>query len=704
MIMIKRVISWIATVVLLLAVFPAAAFAAWEHGDKGTADFTKILIGQDKKEYYINENVKTLFYKDNGKTAVTSGSGRSKVRWRYLKISDKTDNSARYGYCVEFGAGFSDTASYKAYDSAKDKTLFQNMPEDTQTLIATILCYGRNGSRKVPVSGANDADYYFATQILIWEAQQGLRTITKSKGEPAGTKLAAAHGMAAKHMYQCLKGRPAEKCYDWLLKRVNDHLQVHSFASAKKSSAPVHVMTYNEKKKNWSVTLTDKHKKTNGLKCSHAGITITRNGSAYTLESSKEIKEPILLTAANQMSGGSASGKLLVWNCITSPSNQAMIMGSKDKIAMYLKVRTEEIPTVMIEKQDKETGKPITGSSAIYEILDQSGKTIAENLNTGTSGSIRLTQKLTPGKYQLREVQAPSGYLKSKELLPFSVKEGAGSIKVIQEDVPQKCMVKIHKTGDKPEIPKESSDTIPLEGVVFQILAAEDIITADGTIRLRAGEIADTMTTDSDGNASSIALYPGNYNIVEKEAPEGYRITESPIPAELRATGQETELTYLELNLNNELKQSKVEITKTDVSTGEPLPDTGIEILDEDKKVLVQTRTDSQGKAVFQKLPPGSYYFREFDAPEGYQIDETPYSFEIKESEEIIKCEMTNRKLSEHEEGLSIKPSSPQKPESYRGKASPQTGDSQPMPWPWFLAAFMAIGTIFLTFYKDKRY
>ena len=147
-----------------------------------------------------------------------------------------------------------------------------------------------------------------------------------------------------------------------------------------------------------------------------------------------------------------------------------------------------------------------------------------------------------------------------------------------------------------------------------------------------------------------------------------------------------------------------MEITKTDVSTGEPLPDTGIEILDQDKKVLVQTRTDSQGKAVFQKLPAGSYYFREFDAPEGYQIDETPHPFEIKESEEIVKCEMTNQKLSEHKEGLSIKPSSPQKPESYGGKVSPQTGDSRTQPWPWFLAAFMAIGVIFLTFYKDKRY
>ncbi|MCE2604030.1 thioester domain-containing protein, partial [Pseudomonas aeruginosa] len=85
---------------------------------------------------------------------------------------------------------FADTANYKAYNSSKDKTLFQNLPADAQKIISAVLCYGRNGSRKVPVSGANDADYYFATQVLVWEAQQGLRTIASKKGKPNGTKLA----------------------------------------------------------------------------------------------------------------------------------------------------------------------------------------------------------------------------------------------------------------------------------------------------------------------------------------------------------------------------------------------------------------------------------------------------------------------------------------------------------------------------------
>ncbi|MEQ7179762.1 SpaA isopeptide-forming pilin-related protein [Enterococcus thailandicus] len=84
------------------------------------------------------------------------------------------------------------------------------------------------------------------------------------------------------------------------------------------------------------------------------------------------------------------------------------------------------------------------------------------------------------------------------------------------------------------------------------------------------------------------------------------------------------------------------ELTKKDVSTGQTLPDTGIGILDKNKKVVVEGRTNEQGTFTFEQLPAGQYYFQEFDAPAGYQLDETPVAFEIKEHCEIVKCEMTN--------------------------------------------------------------
>lgn len=97
------------------------------------------------------------------------------------------------------------------------------------------------------------------------------------------------------------------------------------------------------------------------------------------------------------------------------------------------------------------------------------------------------------------------------------------------------------------------------------------------------------------------------------------------------------------LELKNHLVKGNAELTKTDVSDGKTLPNTGIRILDKDKKVVIEGKTDNQGQFTFEKLPKGVYYFQEFDAPSGYQLDETPIQFEIKEEGEIVKCTMTNQ-------------------------------------------------------------
>lgn len=116
------------------------------------------------------------------------------------------------------------------------------------------------------------------------------------------------------------------------------------------------------------------------------------------------------------------------------------------------------------------------------------------------------------------------------------------------------------------------------------------------------------------------------------------------------------------------MAKGDAELTKKDVSTGQTLPDTGIRILDKDKKVIVEGRTDGKGQFIFQQLPIGKYYFQEFDTPTGYQLDETPMVFEIKEQGEIVKCEMTNEMIPEEpkKEKLPIKTT----------ETLPQTGET----------------------------
>ena len=99
-----------------------------------------------------------------------------------------------------------------------------------------------------------------------------------------------------------------------------------------------------------------------------------------------------------------------------------------------------------------------------------------------------------------------------------------------------------------------------LPGAVFDIAAAEDIYTPDGTLRAKAGDIVDTVTTQSDGMAASKALYLGKYVITEKKAPHGMALQTEPHTVELVYAGQEVTVTELRADMYNERQLSLIHI------------------------------------------------------------------------------------------------------------------------------------------------
>lgn len=91
---------------------------------------------------------------------------------------------------------------------------------------------------------------------------------------------------------------------------------------------------------------------------------------------------------------------------------------------------------------------------------------------------------------------------------------------------------------------------------------------------------------------------------------------------------------------------SELEITKVDIADGKLLPNAGFRIKDADGNTVVEGRTDENGIAKFT-LRYGKYTYEEFDAPEGYQLDTTPFEFEVKENGQILKATVTNEKIPE---------------------------------------------------------
>lgn len=150
-----------------------------------------------------------------------------------------------------------------------------------------------------------------------------------------------------------------------------------------------------------------------------------------------------------------------------------------------------------------------------------------------------------------------------------------------------------------------------------------------------------------------------NFNEEKLEENTNKQLANETTAAEEPQTDRESPLL---LEIKNHLVKGIAELTKTDVSNGKELPDTGVRILDKDKKIIIEGKTDSQGHFSFENLPRGVYYFQEFEAPTGYQIDETPIKFEILEDAEFVKCTMTNEMI-------------PSKKETSVTGSLPQTGE-----------------------------
>lgn len=177
-----------------------------------------------------------------------------------------TDNSGTHQvYCVESGVDFNTGNSYVS-ESGKNSSYFQNLPTDAQFGIMMALMYGWHEGKSSPVAGTNADDYAFATQTIIWEYQQQLRT------NP--TDLHSANGIDADTYYYSLKGRPAEKCYDWILSQMSKHYTIPSFAARSQNSADTYTMKYNPDTQKYSLTLEDTNNTLSDIKFSSSGISV----------------------------------------------------------------------------------------------------------------------------------------------------------------------------------------------------------------------------------------------------------------------------------------------------------------------------------------------------------------------------------------------------------------------------------------------
>ncbi|MBQ8629937.1 MAG: hypothetical protein IJ421_10760 [Prevotella sp.] len=216
---------------------------------------------------------------------------------------------------------------------------------------------------------------------------------------------------------------------------------------------------------------------------------------------------------------------------------------------------------VKIVKKDAETGNiiPVAGigfkvwncdtESYVVQEIKYPAVTALDTFYTDETGTLMLPNELVYGNYELHEVQSANGYVLDSTPVPFTIDGTVDTVTVEKTNKPQKGKISVQKSGDvfTSVIAGETTYTPVFEetglaGAVFEITAAEDIVTADGTIRAKKGDVVATLTTDDNGCAESDLLYLGKYEVKEIKAPYGYVQNAVSETVELTYAGQEIEV------------------------------------------------------------------------------------------------------------------------------------------------------------------
>lgn len=344
-----------------------------------------------------------------------------------------------------------------------------------------------------------------------------------------------------------------------------------------------------------------------------------------------------------------------------------------------------------VVKLDAETGKQIAYEGAGFEIYDSNNHRISMQFTypevteihtfyTNSEGYLITPEKLPYGDYTLKEVQAPYGYVLDSTPIPFSITQensstdtGVTVVKVKAKDMSQKGVIEITKTGEifKSVIENEGIYTPIYENgnlanAVFEIYAAEDITTLDGTTRYYQGEKVDEITTDKNGIAKSKQLYLGKYTVIEKTAPDTFVNANEQYDVELTYAGQNVTVTSTAFSVFNDRQKVSVSLLK-ELSKDERFKlGMNDEILsvqfgiyaDEDITAADETvipkdalitygNCDENGNLTFNcDLPIGfKWYAKEIATDSHYILSDTRYTFDTEykgQNVETIKIDLNS--------------------------------------------------------------
>ena len=406
----KKLTSLLLASIMMLVALPIQTLAAeWGKGDTVYAAMIGDFVGSDGKTYADKYNYDYIYYKSDG-----SIGKATRYASTHAKLGVSKNGIIQPAICIEAGVAYNTGSSYVG--EGNNNTYLRNLPRDIQQMLKYVLLCGFNSDTKSsPVANTNLDDFWFATQAVSWEIQQDLRT-GYGKSDLAVNSIIPNTPKTA--YYDQLKGRPAEKCYEYILGKMKSYSLIPSFTDVSKSKAPTHVLKYDSSTKKYSRTIVDTNN--SGMPASAfniSGVTVTKSGNKYTFSTTTKISGTKACTyKANRTSGD----QLVIWK--SGNGSQTMAAGIDDPVQFYANFKTESTGTAQIKKvweHNHDASSTKADNSDIYfTIKNSSGSAVKATGKAGsytysTSGSVSqfklnssntfLVKSLPAGTYTVTE-------------------------------------------------------------------------------------------------------------------------------------------------------------------------------------------------------------------------------------------------------------------------------------------------------------
>lgn len=649
-------------------------------GSGTIAEPTATSSGTMTVPYWINlDSTFILSYTENT-SGVIHNSSINAMHIRY--ITDTSRGGTYPAYCLEphLGSGYNSPYTGNDQELANEDAWKNALSASQRRSIMLAMAYAE-GWLKLDNNRARTIYDDAAVQVLVWEflsKQRDPITFQVLNGNTANNETQLFTNVF-NHMFSVLntstsgtsqintaQKNAAKTLYHEVVDRIAKHDKIPSFSSKKPDAAPTHTMLYNPATGKFTVILTDTNNVLSDFNFTLSGCEITRNGNTLTITTSDPAAaDGMVCSAVGHSFNYDLSNAGVIVYSPSSSTLQACVCYTAlrpDPVPAYFRLEVEATPGTMTMKKALEAGRDGDLEGFCFRLFcynnsriwtgksDAEGNIVQTDMGFEPLGSYTFTD-LTDGTYALRELlsmqehyeyrtkrvtvtteggsTAPVSLTYEGDALtytadgdctigsiPITGLTGGGTmtIEIINEPVP--CELTIHKTSDDGMV----------GGISFKIESFED----DGW--------SETCTLETDANGELHTTFSVGQKLrITELVPEGYVcLNENPQIIDY------LDAEHCTVSFENALIKGSLHIVKVDRASREPLEGAGFRVYDSDGNQIAEGFTDQDGSLEFPDLPIGDYEYQEFQAPEGFVLDETRYPFSISTEHPDVEVEREN--------------------------------------------------------------